>query len=337
MKIVVDAMGGDKCIPDVNIDGAISAIKENEDLHIILVGPEDLIKEKLYYKSKNFKYFEKISIINAEEVIGMDEQPSKVLRTKQNSSISVGIKLLKENNASAFVSAGNSGAIFAFAMMYLGTVKNIERPAITCILPTINFKPCVLLDVGANVDCKPQLLVEFAYMGKIYCERVLKIENPKIGLLSIGTEDIKGNQQTLEAYQLLKNKKDLNFIGNIEGRDIPFGAADVVVTDGFVGNIILKFGEGVAEMLLSLIKQSLKRHPFAWLSLPFIWNAIRDLRKKVDFTEYGGAPLLGLEKVCVISHGISNAKAIKNAILVAKRMVENNINYIISEYMVSNK
>ncbi|MFN3550336.1 MAG: phosphate acyltransferase, partial [Endomicrobiia bacterium] len=171
------------------------------------------------------------------------------------------------------------------------------------------------------------------YMGKIYSEYILNKKNPTVGLLSIGSEESKGNNQILETYQILKQCRDLNFIGNIEGKDIPFGIADIVVTDGFVGNIILKFGEGVAEMLLSLIKQSLKRHPFAWFALPFVWNAIRDLRKKVDFTEYGGAPLLGLEKVCIISHGRSNAKAIKNAIKVAKQMVEKNLNSIISTSM----
>jgi glycerol-3-phosphate acyltransferase PlsX len=270
-------------------------------------------------------------IINAEEVVSMEDQPSKVLRTKQNSSIAVGIKLLKDNLADGFVSAGNSGVIMAFALTQLGTVKNVSRPAIAAVLPTLNSS-CVVLDVGANVDCKPSQLVELAYMGSIYSEYILGKKEPKVALLSIGNEETKGNQQVLEAYKILKQTK-LNFIGNIEGKDIPFGVADVVITDGFVGNIILKFGEGVSEMLLSLIKQALKKHPFAMLSLPFVWNAIRDIRKKVDFTEYGGAPLIGLEKVCIISHGRSNAKAIKNAIKVATQMVEKKVNSIISQYM----
>lgn len=334
MKIIVDAMGGDKDIPDINIEGALLAVKEYKDLKIILVGPEKEIKDYIYRKTRRYlsKEIQRIEIINTEEFVTMEEQPSKVLKTKKNSSIAVGIKILKENKADAFVSAGNSGAVLAFALIHIGTVKNIDRPAIATVLPTIK-SPCLLLDVGANVDCKPKQLVDFAYMGKIYSEYILNKKNPTVGLLSIGSEESKGNNQILETYQILKQCRDLNFIGNIEGKDIPFGIADIVVTDGFVGNIILKFGEGVAEMLLSLIKQSLKRHPFAWFALPFVWNAIRDLRKKVDFTEYGGAPLLGLEKVCIISHGRSNAKAIKNAIKVAKQMVEKNLNSIISTSM----
>jgi glycerol-3-phosphate acyltransferase PlsX len=334
MKIVVDAMGGDKDIPDINIEGVLHSLKEVENLEIILVGPQKIIEERLDVLSKKFflkKYFKNLTIINAEEVVSMEEQPSKVLRTKQNSSIAVGIKLLKDNLADGFVSAGNSGVIMAFALTQLGTVKNVSRPAIAAVLPTLNSS-CVVLDVGANVDCKPLQLVELAYMGSIYSEYMLGKKEPKVALLSIGSEDTKGNQQVLEAYKILKQTK-LNFIGNIEGKDIPFGVADVIITDGFVGNIILKFGEGVSEMLLSLIKQALKKHPFAMLSLPFVWNAIRDIRKKVDFTEYGGAPLLGLEKVCIISHGRSNAKAIKNAIKVATQMVEKKVNLIISEYM----
>jgi glycerol-3-phosphate acyltransferase PlsX len=334
MKIVVDAMGGDKDIPDINIEGALHSLKEVENLEIILVGPQKIIEERLDVLSKKFflkKYFKNLMIINAEEVVSMEDQPSKVLRTKQNSSIAVGIKLLRDNLADGFVSAGNSGVIMAFALTQLGTVKNVSRPAIAAVLPTLNSS-CVVLDVGANVDCKPSQLVELAYMGSIYSEYMLGKKEPKVALLSIGSEDTKGNQQVLETYKILKQTK-LNFIGNIEGKDIPFGVADVVITDGFVGNIILKFGEGVSEMLLSLIKQALKKHPFAMLSLPFVWNAIRDIRKKVDFTEYGGAPLLGLEKVCIISHGRSNAKAIKNAIKVATQMVEKKVNLIISEYM----
>jgi glycerol-3-phosphate acyltransferase PlsX len=334
MKIVVDAMGGDKDIPDINIEGALHSLKEVENLEIILVGQQKIIEERLDVLSKKFflkKYFKNLMIINAEEVVSMEDQPSKVLRTKQNSSIAVGIKLLKDNLADGFVSAGNSGVIMAFALTQLGTVKNVSRPAIAAVLPTLNSS-CVVLDLGANVDCKPSQLVELAYMGSIYSEYMLGKKEPKVALLSIGSEDTKGNQQVLEAYKILKQTK-LNFIGNIEGKDLPFGIADVVITDGFVGNILLKFGEGVSEMLLSLIKQALKKHPFAMLSLPFVWNAIRDIRKKVDFTEYGGAPLLGFEKVCIISHGRSNAKAIKNAIKVATQMVEKKVNLIISEYM----
>jgi glycerol-3-phosphate acyltransferase PlsX len=334
MKIVVDTMGGDKDIPDINIEGALYAVKESEGLNVLLVGPQKIVEEKLDSISKKLflrKYLKNLSIVNAEDTVSMEEQPSKALRTKQSSSIAVGIKLIKDNLADGFVSAGNSGVIMAFALTQIGTVKNVSRPAIATMLPTLNSS-CIVLDVGANVDCKPSQLVELAYMGSIYSEYILGKKEPKVALLSIGNEETKGNQQVLEAYKILKQTK-LNFIGNIEGKDIPFGVADVVITDGFVGNIILKFGEGVSEMLLSLIKQALKKHPFVMLSLPFVWNAIRDIRKKVDFTEYGGAPLIGLEKVCIISHGRSNAKAIKNAIKVATQMVEKQVNSIISQYM----
>ncbi len=334
MKIVVDAMGGEKDIPDINIEGALCAIKEVEGLNIILVGPKKVIEERIDVVSKKLffkKYIDRLTIINADEIVSMEEQPSKAVRTKQNSSIAVGIKLIENNLADGFVSAGNSGVVMAFALTQIGTVRNVSRPAIATVLPTLNSS-CVVLDVGANVDCEPSQLVELAYMGSVYAEYVLNKKEPKVALLSIGVEETKGNQQVLEAYKMLKHTK-LNFIGNIEGKDIPFGTADVIITDGFVGNIILKFGEGISEMLLTLIKQALKNHPFAMLSLPFVWNAIRDIRKKVDFTEYGGAPLLGLEKVCIICHGRSNAKAIKNAIKVATQMVEKNVNQIISQYM----
>ena len=334
MKIVVDTMGGDKDIPDINIEGALYAVKEVAELNVVLVGPQKIVEEKLEVISRKLflkKYVDKLAIVNAEEIVSMDEQPSKALKTKQNSSIAVGIKLIKENLADGFISAGNSGVIMAFALTQLGTVKNVSRPAIATVLPTLSSS-CVLLDVGANVDCKPSQLVELAYIGSIYYEYILGKKEPKVAILSIGSEETKGNQQVLEAYKILKQTK-LNFIGNIEGKDIPFGVADVIVTDGFVGNIVLKLGEGVSEMLLILIKQALKKHPFAMFSLPFVWNAIRDIKKKVDFTEYGGAPLLGLEKVCIISHGRSNAKAIKNAIKFATQMVKKNINSVISQYM----
>lgn len=332
MKIVVDALGGDKNFPAINVEGALLALKDYSDVEVILVGPKEEIEKEIFKNRKFFKEITKrISIINATECVTMEDQPSKIIRTKENSSIGVGLKLLRDGLADAFVSSGNSGAILAFSITYIKKIPHIDRPAIATVLPTIN-KPCVVIDVGANVDCKPKQLLEFGYMGSIYCRKILNIENPRVALLSIGTEESKGNLQVLEAYQLFKSSK-LNFIGNIEGRDIPFGVADVVVSDGFVGNVVLKLGEGIAEVLLELIKYSLKKHPFSWFALPFVWNAIRDLRRKIDFTEYGGAPLLGLEKVCVICHGRSNAKAIKNAIKVAKQMVEEKISFVISEFM----
>ncbi|MCX7956994.1 MAG: phosphate acyltransferase PlsX [Endomicrobia bacterium] len=332
MKIVVDTMGGDKDVVKINVEGSVLALKENPNIEVILVGPKEQIEKELSkYKKLYIKEVNRISIVNTKEHISMEDQPSKILRTKINSSIGVGIRLLKDNKADAFVSAGNSGAIMAFAVTQLGRIKYVSRPAIAAVLPTIRT-PCVVLDVGANVDCKPQQLLEFAYMGHVYCKNILSIKDPKVSILSIGTEETKGNSQVLETYSLLKNS-GLNFIGNIEGKDIPFGVADVVVTDGFIGNIVLKLAEGVAEMLLTLIKYSLKKYPLAWFSIPFVWNAIKDIRKNIDFAEYGGAPLVGLEKVCIICHGRSTSKAIKNAIRVAKEMVEKEINSEISKYM----
>lgn len=327
-KIIVDAMGGDKNAVEINIAGSIQAIKENKNISIILVGQENLIKEKLLEYKKIPKWIlEKIEIVDSPEVVLMTEQPSKALRTKRNSSISIGINLLKDNRADAFISAGNSGAVLGFALTYLPKIKGISRPAIVTTFPTLK-RCCVLIDAGANVDCKPQHLLEFAKMGSIYCQHILGISQPKVGLLSIGEEEGKGNSQTIATFELLKNSK-LNFVGNIEGKDIPRGEVDVVVCDGFVGNIVLKFGEGIAEMLLKLVQEALRNHPFAFLGIPFGWRAIKDLWKKVDFAEYGGAPLLGLEKICLICHGRSTGKAIKNAIKTAKYMVEKNINKIL--------
>ncbi len=331
LKIVVDTMGGDYNIPQMNIEGSIQALRELNFLEIILVGPQKIIVENLAkYKNLSKSIIDRVKIVNAEDVISMEDQPSKVLRTKPNSSIAVGIRLVKDNQADAFVSAGNSGAIIAFALTQIGTIEGINRPAITTTLPTLKG-PVVLIDAGANVDCKPYQLVEFAYVGVAFYKCLSGNNNPTVGLLSIGTEESKGNSQTLATFELLK-KTNLNFVGNIEGKDIPLGNVNVIVCDGFVGNIILKFGEGVAEMLLTLVKKSLKAHPVAFISLPFVWNAIKDLRKQVDFSEYGGAPLLGLRKPCVICHGRSDAKAIKNAIKTAKLIIEKDINSIIMEY-----
>lgn len=330
-RIVVDAMGGDENIPQMNIEGSLFALKESPKLTTILVGPKKLIDEKIKeLRIKDKSLISRIEVVDVEEMVLMDEQPSKALRNKKNSTISIGIKTVKEGKADAFVSAGNSGAVAAFALIELGAIKSISRPAIATILPTL-LDRCIMLDAGANVDCKPKQILDFAYMGTAYAKIILKKENPTVGLLSIGHEEGKGNSLTTESYDLLKNS-GINFIGNIEGKDIPIGKVDVVVCDGFVGNAILKFGEGVVSTLLTLIKDSLKKHPLTFVSLPFIWGAIKDLKKKYDFTEYGGAPLLGLEKICVICHGRSNSKAIKNAIKTAAQLVENNVNKIILDF-----
>jgi len=325
--IALDAMGGDRGIPP-NIEGAVNSVNET-DVKIILVGDEKLINTEL--KKYKIKKPENLTIYHTSEIITMEDTPATAIRQKKDSSIVVGAKLVAEKKADAFVSAGNSGAVMASALMNIKRLPNILRPAIATILPTLkNF--CVVLDAGANVDCKPKNLLQFAIMGNEYVKEIYGISTPRIGLLSIGKEKIKGNELTLQAYELIE-KSGLNFIGNIEGNDIPQGNVDVVVCDGFVGNIILKFGEGVAEMLFNLIKLELKKHPLAFAAIPFLWGALKDLLKRVDYAEYGGAPLLGIDGTCIICHGISNSKAIFNAIKVAVDSIRKNINEKISEEM----
>ena len=324
MHIVVDAMGGDFA-PGAAVQGAFEAAQ----LHgytITLVGKKPLIDAELA-KHKGASSLP-ISVLHADEVIEMDEQPAIAVRQKKNSSMAVGVRLVDDNKADAFISAGNSGGVMATSLMYMKRVTGVSRPALATILPTVNGIT-LLLDIGANVDCKPLHLFQFAIMGKIYMEKVMNIPNPRVGLLSIGSEEGKGNELTIASYDLLA-KSTLNFIGNMEGKDIPRGRADVVVCDGFVGNNVLKFGEGVAEMMLKLVKEELKAHPIAWASLPFLWTALKGFRKKVDFTEYGGAPLLGVDGISIIAHGNSNAKAIRNAINVAAHSAENKINTLIA-------
>lgn len=319
MRLALDAMGGDHA-PEVTVDGAIQAARETGH-EVILVGREHLLRSELAkYDTKGLP----LTVVNASETIGMDESPALAVRQKKDASLSVAARLVADGKADALVSAGNSGAAMAAALLAMRRINGVSRPAIATVMPTVNGT-CVILDVGANVDCKPRNLQQFAIMGKAYVQNVFGIDNPRVGLLSIGEEDSKGNELTLATIELLKESQ-LNFIGNVEGRDIPRGKCDVTVCDGFVGNIILKFGEGVAEMMLKLVKDELKAHPIAWASLPFLWAALRDLRKKVDYAEHGGAPLLGVNGVCIISHGRSSSKAIKNALRAAARCVETNVN-----------
>jgi len=325
MKIIVDAFGGDNA-PEVVVAGAQTVA--NPEIEIILVGDENKLGKHLSPH---------ISVVNASEVIGMDESPGAAVRQKKNSSINVGMRLLAEHKGEAFFSAGNSGAVMASALLHLKRLNGVIRPAIATILPT-QKDFCVLLDVGANVDCKPQYLYQFALMGKIYYEEVFGKKNPRIGILSIGEEETKGNTLTLQATRLLR-QTSLNFIGNVEGRDIPAGNCDVIVCDGFIGNIILKFGEGVAKMIMKLVKDAMHQHPLTWVSLPFLWGALKDLRRKIDYTEYGGAPLLGVDGICLIGHGRSTSKAIASGVKMAAQLTRHNIpekiTQIINQYPIS--
>jgi len=315
MRIALDVMGGDNA-PEAQIEGAVQAAEYLKDDEIILVGDSRRIEENLIALcGGNNKIPRNIKIEHADGVVEMHDEPALAYRTKKNSSLLIAVGLVAGGKADAIVSAGNSGAIMAAALLDIRRIEGINRPALATIFPTLKGT-CVILDVGANSDSRPINLLQFSLMGKIYAREVLGVEKPSVGLLSIGEEDSKGNELTLAAAKLLKEKEE-NFIGNIEGRDIPLGKADVAVTDGFVGNVLLKFGEGVGEMLFKLIKDALKKHPVTWLSLPFLWAAMKDLRKKADYSEYGGAPLLGVRGACFICHGRSNAKAIKNALIKA--------------------
>lgn len=312
-------MGGDHA-PQVTVDGAVQAARTSKH-EIILVGREaELNAELAKYNTKNLL----ITVHNATETIDMDESPAQAVRQKKDSSMFVAAKLAAEGKADAFISVGNSGAAMASALLNMKRLPGVARPPILTVFPTINGV-CAMLDVGANVDCKPKHLLQFAIMGSIYMKNVFGITNPKVGLLSIGEEDSKGNELTLSTFGLLK-ESGLNFVGNCEGRDITRGNVDLIVCDGFVGNVLLKFGEGVIETIFKLIKEELKAHPLAWASLPFLWAALKDLGKKVDYSEQGGAPLLGVDGVCMIGHGRSNAKAIKSAIFAAAKFAETNIN-----------
>jgi len=324
MRVALDAMGGDYA-PVITVEGAVEAVNEFEDLTVILVGNEaELIAEvqkKTYPTSR-------ISIKHASQTVEMDESPLTALRRKKNSSVRVALELVKSGDADAMVSAGNSGVVMATALHVLDKIPGVERPAIAAVMPTL--KGCfVLIDAGANVDCKPVHLLQFAIMGETYARNVFNINNPKVGLLGIGEEDAKGNELTKGAFKLLKNSR-LNFIGNIEGKDIFTGEADVVVCDGFVGNIALKISEGLAEATAKMLKREIANMSSGRIGYLFLKDALRNFRKKTDYSEYGGAPLLGISKPCIISHGRSTAKAIKNAIKLASAFYKKRVHEILS-------
>ncbi len=304
-------MGGDYA-PSVNVEGAVETINERDDIEIILVGNEPLIRQEL----RNNRYDAgRISVQHASEVVGMQDPPTTAIRKKKDSSIREGIDLVKAGRADAFVSAGHSGVVMATSLVLLGTSKGVVRPAIATVMPTLK-DTFILLDAGANVDCKPEHLLQFALMGNTYCKLLLGKAIPKVALLSIGEEDTKGNELTKEAFKLIKNAH-LNFIGNIEGKDMFTGKADVIVCDGFIGNIALKISEGLAETILKMLKREITSVSTGRIGYLMMKPAIRNFKKRTDYDEYGGAPLLGINGACIISHGRSSAKAIKNALKVA--------------------
>ncbi|MEW6102425.1 MAG: phosphate acyltransferase PlsX [bacterium] len=321
MKIAVDAMGGDYA-PQAIIEGVIDAFSLGFAKEIILVGNPDLINREI----KKYKKDLPVEIYPSDSVIGMEESPVSALRTKPDSSIAVCYSLVRKKIAGSVVSAGNTGASFIGGLTILGRLKGIDRPAIASPIPTKNGV-CILIDVGANVDSKPEHLFQFGAMGKVYAEEVLGIENPKVGILNIGEEEGKGNRLTDKAGFLF-SKGNFNFCGNIEGGDILKGKADVVVCDGFVGNSILKFGEGVAEFIVDYIRNG---NFINKLGLLFAKGLFKRLLKKIDYSEYGGAPLLGIRGVSIICHGKSKRRAIANAIRVASESISHHINERIEE------
>jgi glycerol-3-phosphate acyltransferase PlsX len=332
MKIALDAMGGDGS-PSIEVEGAIVAAKEYR-VEIILVGDERLLKSEL---EKQGATGLPISICHASQRIEMHESPASIVRRKKDSSIVVATALVRDGKASAVVSAGHTGATMTAALFILGPIKGVERPAIATILPTLQGR-AMMLDVGANVDCKPEHLYQFAIMGHVYAKKVMHLENPRIGLLSIGEEDTKGNTLTKETFRHLKHSP-LNFVGNIEGREVYTGNADVVVCDGFIGNVALKISEGVAEIIGKLLAREIKKSLFGKIGYLLLKPAFTSFKKRVDYAEYGGAPLLGVNGVSIICHGRSSPTAIKNAIAMAVELTESQtINYLqkdIAEMMMS--
>ncbi len=324
MKIAIDAMGGDDA-PGVIVEGAIIATREY-DIAPILVGDEAEIRQEL---SKHNVMGLPISVVHTSQRVEMNESPSSVIRKKRDSSIWVATKLVKEGEAVAVVSAGNTGASMACGLFNLGALSCVERPAIPTPLPTLSGT-AILIDVGANVDCKPTHLFQFAIMGSIYAEEIFGISDPRVGLLSIGEEDTKGNELTKEVFKILKKSK-LNFVGNVEGRDVYSGDVDVIVCDGFTGNVALKISEGLSDAVMALLKQEILSSTLGKLGYALLKPSFTRFKKKVDYAEYGGAPLLGLNGTSIICHGHSSPDAIKNAIKVGKESYKRGVIHHIQE------
>lgn len=321
MRIAVDAFGGDNA-PDEIVKGSVAAAC-NLDCEIILVGDETILKQKL----TDIGYTgDKISIRHASEVISGDESPVDAIRHKRDASIMVALRLCKNKEADAVVSAGNTGAYFAGAFRTLGRIKGIRRPALTAFMPTVNKTKSVMMDVGANADCKPENLAQFAQMGSLYAEKILGIANPKVYLVNIGTEEQKGNELSQKAYALLKENKNINFCGNIESRELTTGFADVIICDGFTGNVIIKAIEGTSSALFGLLKKSFMKTLTTKISALMMKPHIKSLKSMLDYSEYGGVPLLGIDGVVVKAHGSSNAKAFENAIKSAIVFAETGLN-----------
>lgn len=307
MKIIVDAMGGDNAPKEI-VKGCIDAIAEY-DISILFVGNEEIINNEL----NKYKYSkDKIQILNATDVISNEDDPAIAIRRKKDSSMVVGLNALVNGQGDGFISAGSTGALLAGGLFIVKRIPGIERAALTSVYPT-RKGISLLVDAGANVDCKAEYLKQFGVMGSIYMENVMEHKNPKVGLVNIGTEEGKGNQLSKETYELLKNE-NINFVGNVEGRDLPSGDIDVIVADGFVGNVVLKLTEGMAISIFSILKETFMKNFKSKIGALLLKNQLKDLKKNMDYREYGGAPLLGTRKPVVKAHGSSDAYAFKNGI-----------------------
>jgi glycerol-3-phosphate acyltransferase PlsX len=323
VKIALDAMGGDQG-PELLIDGALLALRRNKELSVVLLGPEDLLKERVAQCVASSNVAGRLLIEHAPETVTMEESPVEAIRKKKDSTIMRGFDLVKNGQADAVVSAGHSGATMAAAIRKLGRLEGVSRPGIASLFPT-RKAPVMLMDVGANVDCRPQHLFQFAVMASSCCALLQNRENPRVGLLSIGSEPGKGNALIKETHELLK-QSNLHFVGNVEGRDVYGGELDVVVCDGFVGNISLKISEGLAEAAMQMLKDEIMKSFQAKIGYLLIRKAFSAFRKRVDYAEYGGAPLLGINGIGIICHGSSSSVAICNAIGEAAKLVENKVN-----------
>lgn len=319
--IALDAMGSDRA-PKPEIEGALQAAR-HFGVRVLLVGPEDRLRRDLerYPGARRLP----IEVVHASEVITMEDKAAQAVRAKRDSSIRVGLRLVRDGRAAGFVTAGNTGAAMATAKIVLGMLPGVHRPALAAVFPTVLGTAAALLDVGANVDCEPRNLEQFAVMGETYFRSMFGTKRPRVGLLSIGEESTKGNDLTLAAFDLIR-QLPLNFVGNVEGRDLYNGKVDVIVADGFVGNVALKTSEGVANLVRAILRETLKATITRQVGAMLSRNAFTDFKKRLDHTEYGGAPLLGVKGVCFITHGSSNTNAMKNAIRVASEFAERRIN-----------
>ena len=320
-KVVLDAMGSDHA-PLAEIDGALSAARDF-GVGVILVGQYQKVESELRRCGWRADGDLGIELVDAPEVIAMDDPVATSVRRKKKSSLRIGIKLVMDGRADGFVSAGNTGAAMATAKMVMGTLPGVDRPALAALIPTKSTRPTLLLDVGANSECKPYHLVQFAIMGDAYSRSVLGTTKPSVGLMSIGEEEAKGNDLTKESFPLLRQIRGLNFVGNVEGRDVFSGSVDVIVTDGFTGNVMLKLSEGLTEAMLSMIKHELTSSAVTKAGAVLARPAFRNIKRRLDYSEYGGAPLLGVSRIVVVGHGRSNARAIRNAIRNVKEFSEN--------------